>query len=127
MSEETAPRTKLDFIYQEVLGEAADLVKRLEAISATLREVASSSAAERTVEALERAAVEGAWRVRREIERVGEAERHRFTVLVEEAVSAAEAVIAATRWKVLAGTAAVCLVAAFLGGAAALLLQRAAG
>jgi ElaB/YqjD/DUF883 family membrane-anchored ribosome-binding protein len=126
MSEETAPRTKLDFIYQEVLGEVAELVKRLEAISATLREVARSSAGERSAEALERAAAEAARRVRRELERAGEAERRRFTALVQDAVSAAEAVAAARRWKGLARAAAVSLVAAFLGGAAVLLLQRAA-
>ena len=126
MSEETAPRTKLDFIYQEVLGEVAELVKRLEAISATLREVASSSARERSAEALERAAAEAARRVRLELERAAEAERRRFTALVQDAVSAAEAITATGRWRGLARAAAVSLVAAFLGGAAVALLQRAA-
>jgi len=65
-------RSKLEFIYQEVLGDVGDLVKRLEVVLAKQQEIERSRASERPAEALERAASVASSRARSEFERAAE-------------------------------------------------------
>lgn len=89
-SEPTAgPRSKLDFIYQEVLGDVADLVKRLEAVQTKMQELERSRAGERSAEALEQAVAAATSRARGDFERAAEQARRRLLAALDEAVSAA--------------------------------------
>jgi len=78
------PRTKLEFLYGEVLGEVTRLVERLEEVSAQLAEVSRSHSAERAAEVLDRAVAASAGRARAELERGTEILRRRFSHLAND-------------------------------------------
>jgi hypothetical protein len=118
-----SPRSKLDFLYRDVLGEVAGLVERLEAVSVELREAAKAGAGEGTAEVLARAAAAAAGKVRTELERSAETACRRLGAAVPETARAArELQRAGWRDHVIWG--AVCLGASILGGAVTALLLR---
>lgn len=121
--EDATPRRKLDFIYQEVLGEVAELVKRLEGVSAAVEEVARTRAGERTAEVLEHAATAAASRVRAELDRAADQARRRVSSLLSEVRAEAEGVAGAARWHALALSTGLALMAAFVGGWLVVLLH----
>lgn len=105
MPADLTPRTKLDFIYQEILGEVSTLVERLEEVAHELHEVTRSRAVERAAEVLERAATASASRLRRELERGTEQARKDIGSFWGEA-----------RWALYAACAGISLAAALMGG-----------
>jgi hypothetical protein len=118
-----SPRSKLDFLYRDVLGEVASLVERLEAVSAELGDVAKARAGQATAEALVRAAGASAGKVRTELERSAEIACRRLGLAVDEAASAASRFQGARRRDYVIWGAAY-LGASLLGGAVAALLLR---
>jgi bifunctional pyridoxal-dependent enzyme with beta-cystathionase and maltose regulon repressor activities len=62
------PRSKLDIIYQEVLGEVVEVVKRLEAVSAQIDGVATAKPADRVAEVIQDAALKAIAKVRSELD-----------------------------------------------------------
>lgn len=100
------PRTKLDVIYQEVLGEVGDLVDRLEAVSTQLEAAVRGKPAERVVEAIERAAFVASGKLRTDMDRaIGEA-RKELGAAAHEAEAALHAIErerrrTLTRWTLL--------------------------
>jgi hypothetical protein len=123
--EDATPRRKLDFIYQEVLGEVSDLVKRLEVVAAAVEEVARTRAGERTAEALELAATAAAGRVRTELTRAADHAGRRVASLLGEAKREAQGAAGAARWHALALSTGLALVAAFVGGGLVVLFHYA--
>lgn len=82
-------RTKLEFLYRDVLGEVTNLVARMEAVSAEIRAVAKAHGTEGTGETLARVAGASAARVRTEIERSAEVACRKLGLAVDEAARAA--------------------------------------
>ena len=118
-----SPRSKLDFLYRDVLGEVTKLVERLEAVSAQLGEVAQARAGDATADALTRAAAASAARVRMEFERSGEIARRRLAEVADEAARAAPGLQGAC-WRDYVVWGAVYLGASILGGAVVALVLR---
>ena len=116
-------RTKLDFLYREVLGEVTNLVERLEAVSAELRHTAKVHGTEATAETLARAAGASAARVRTEIERSAEVACRKLGLAVDEAARAARGLQGARRRDYFIWGAGY-LGASLVGGAVAALLLR---
>ena len=77
-------RSKLEFIYQEVLGDVGDLVKRLEVVLAKQQEIERASASERPAEAVERAVAAAASRARGEVERATDHARRSLVATLNE-------------------------------------------
>jgi hypothetical protein len=77
-------RSKLEFIYQEVLGDVGDLVKRLEVVLAKQQEIERTRSAERPAEALERAAVAASSRARGDFERAADQARRTLLATLRE-------------------------------------------
>ena len=84
MAAADAPRSKLEFLYQDVLGEVGDLIKRLEAVVAKQQEIERARAAERPAEALERAATAASSRARGDFERAAESARRALVTTFNE-------------------------------------------
>ncbi len=118
-----SPRSKLDFLYRDVLGEVTSLVERLEAVSAELGAVAKARATEGTAEALARAAGASAAKVRTEFERSAEIACQRLGLVVHETARAVSEIQGARRRDYVIWGAAY-LGASLLGGAVAALLLR---
>jgi hypothetical protein len=125
MAGDATPRTKLDFLYSEILGELSDLVKRLEVVSAAVAEVSRSRAADRSADALERAAAVSASRVRSDLERAAEKAGRNLATLVGQVVGAAEVARGARRWRAYAVCAGLSLVGSFVGGGLVVVLHHA--
>ena len=83
-------RSKLEFIYQEVLGDVGDLVKRLEVVLAKQQEIERARASERPAEALERAVAAAASRARGDLEHATEHARRSLVVTLEDLVATGE-------------------------------------
>ncbi len=118
-----SPRSKLDFLYRDVLGEVTNLVERLEVVSAELRDIAKARAGEGTAEALARAAGASAVKVRTELERSAEMAGRRLADVVDEAARAALGLQGARRRDYMVWGA-VYLGASMLGGAVVALVLR---
>ncbi|HTP29769.1 MAG TPA: hypothetical protein VMK12_29420 [Anaeromyxobacteraceae bacterium] len=109
------PRTKLDVLYQDVLGEVEGLVERLEKVSAQLEAALRGKPAERVVEAIERAAMVGSGKLRADLDRaIGEA-RKGLGEAASEATAALHAVERERRRTLMQWTA-LTFCAAMLGG-----------
>jgi phosphotransacetylase len=67
------PRSKLDILYQDVLGEVSDLVTRIETAKEQLANIAEQSArsGERTAEQLRQVAATAAGKLKGELEQTG--------------------------------------------------------
>jgi len=111
------PRSKLDFLYRDVLGEVARLVERLETVSGELRE--ATKALEGTAEAGTRWAGGGAAKVRAELERSAEMACRRLAAVHETATASPKA-----RWRDGLVWGGICLGASMLGGAVVALMLR---
>ena len=114
------PRTKLDIIYQEVLGEVSELVGRIEAISERLTEASelAGRAGERPAEQIHQVTAAAAFKLKTELEHAGNQLLSRVETVTKEA-SAAAAVVhrSAQRFATLA--LAVGLAGGVIGGALA--------
>ena len=119
-----APRTKLDFLYREVLGEAARLVDRLESVGRELGEVARTHAPEGAAESLERAASASTARVRAEFERLVEDACQKLGAVGREAMVARREIRKGRR-RDYALWGAIYFGASMLGGAVVALVLRA--
>ena len=116
-------RSKLEFLYRDVLGEVARLVEKLEAVSSELREVAKARTSEGTVEALARASAVSAAKVRAELECSAETACRQLATGVQESARALrELQRARARDYLVWGI--VYVGASMLGGAVAALLLR---
>jgi hypothetical protein len=94
-------RSKLEFIYQEVLGDVGDLVKRLEVVLAKQQEIERARASERPAEALERAAAAAASRACGDLERTADHARRSLVATLEELGAAGDA-SQRSRWRLYA-------------------------
>ena len=88
------PRTKLDIIYQEVLGEVSELVGRLEAVSERLTEASEQAgrAGERSAEQIHQVTAAAAAKLKAELDHAGDKLLSRVETVMQEA-SAAAAVV----------------------------------
>ncbi len=86
------PRSKLDIIYQEVLGEVVELVKRLEAVSARMDGVATAKPADRMAEMIEEAALMASAKVRSELDQAIANARQNLSAAAGEVAAALHAV-----------------------------------
>ena len=117
-------RSKLEFIYQEVLGDVGDLVKRLEVVLAKQQEIERARASERPAEALERAVAAAASRARADLERAADhARRSLVATLNEFAVIGGEA--DKGRWRLYALCSGLSLGSGILAGATIVLAHLA--
>ena len=115
------PRSKLDIIYQDVLGEVVEVVKRLEAVSAQLDRVVTARPADRVAEAIQRAALMASSKFRTDLDRtIGDA-RKGLSAATSQATAALHAV-GAERRRTLFERTALAFCAAVLGGVVAGLL-----
>lgn len=88
------PRTKLDIIYQEVLGEVSDLVGRLEVVSERLAEASDQCgrAGERSAEQIHQVTGAAASKLRVELDHAGDRLLSRVEKAADEAGRAAAVV-----------------------------------
>lgn len=118
-----APRSKLDFLYQDVLGEVTTLVERLETVSAQLHDVAKSRVGEVTAEALARAANASAARARTDFERSAENAKRELSEVVGEAARAVRELQEA-RWRDWVLWAAIYFTSSMVGGSVGALIIK---
>ncbi len=119
------PRTKLEVLYHEVLGDVAALVGRLEAIQGKMQDLERSHASERAGEVLERAAAVASSRVRADLDHAANQARKHLKVLVEELAASADAAGRVWRWRLYAACAGLSLLSAFVGGSVLLVAHLA--
>jgi len=117
-------RSKLEFIYQEVLGDVGDLVKRLEVVLAKQQEIERAHASERPAEALERAAAAAAARARGDLERATEHARRSLVTALEELGVTGEA-SERSRWRLYALCVGISLGSGLMVGATVVLAHMA--
>ncbi len=86
------PRSKLDIIYQEVLGEVVEVVKRLEAVSAQMDGVATAKPADRVAEMIQEAALMASAKVRSELDQALADARQGLSAAASEVTAALHAV-----------------------------------
>ncbi|WP_323000525.1 hypothetical protein [Denitromonas sp.] len=88
------PRTKLDIIYQEVLGEVSELVGRVEAATERLAEASelAGRAGERSAEQIHQVTAAAAAKLKAELEHVGDRLLKQVETVAEEAGAAASVV-----------------------------------
>jgi hypothetical protein len=111
-------RSKLDIIYQEVLGEVVEVVKRLEAVSAQVDGAATAKPVDQVAEVIERAALTASAKVRSDLEQAIADARQELTAAAGEvraALYALEAERQRTFWARMNAT----FCAAVLGGVVA--------
>jgi len=109
------PRSKLDIIYQEVLGEVVQVMKRLETVSAQLDGVLAAKPGERAAEVIQLAALTASGKLRTDLDRaIGNACKS-LSGAVSEATATLHA-LETERQRVSVEWAAVTFSAAVMGG-----------
>lgn len=109
------PRSKLDIIYQEVLGEVVQVMKRLETVSAHLDKILAAKPGDRAAEVIHLAALTASGKVRNDLDcAIGKA-CEGLSAAVSEATATLHA-LETERQRASAEWATVTLLAAVLGG-----------
>jgi hypothetical protein len=117
------PRSKLDIIYQEVLGEVGVVVKRLELVSAQLDRILTTRPVDRMAEALQNAALMASGRLRIDLDRATGNASKSLNAAAAEAAMAVHA-LKEERRGVFVERTALAFCAALLGGVVAAFLAR---